>query len=174
VAGAGSDFRELCGADRFKELMKMTSDHAVRALNSLLPVCRTSEQGFQLAAMDVTDPELARFFAECSAQRSKFVGELEDRVRLLREEPVKTGSPVAALHRRWMELKAALADNQIHTVLAECERGEDGAVKAYVAALAEADVDDISRRLIQTQYEAVQAAHDRLRQLRDSAAYAYR
>lgn len=154
--------------------MNMTTEPAVRALNSLIPICRDSEQGFQLAAMDVTDPDLARFFAECSAQRSKFVGELEDRVRVLREDPVKTGSPVAALHRRWMDLKAALADNQIHTVLAECERGEDVAVKAYIAALAESDVDDITRRLIQTQYEAVQAAHDRVRQLRDSATYAYR
>jgi uncharacterized protein (TIGR02284 family) len=154
--------------------MNMTTETAARALNALIPICRDSEQGFQLAAMDVTDPELARFFAECSAQRSKFVGELEDRVRTLRETPVTTGSPVAALHRRWMDLKAALAANQIHTVLAECERGEDVAVKAYIAALAEPDVDDISRQLIQTQYELVQAAHDRVRQLRESATYAYR
>lgn len=151
-----------------------STDTAVKVLNLLIPICRDSEQGFQLAAMDVTDPELARTFAEYSAQRAKFVQELEDRVRVLRAEPVKTGSLGGSLHRAWVDLQAALAANQIHTILAECERGEDVAVKAYVFALAERDVDVETHRLIQTHYEAVQAAHDRIRQLRDSATYAYR
>jgi uncharacterized protein (TIGR02284 family) len=154
--------------------MKMTSDNAVRALNALLPICRDSEQGFQLAAMDVTDPELARIFAEYSAQRAKFAHELEERVKLLRAEPVKGGNPVAAAHRVWLDLQAALVADQIHSVLAEIERGEDIAVKTYIAALEDRDLDDDTRRLIQRHYEQVQAAHDRVRQLRDSAAYAYR
>lgn len=154
--------------------MIKSTDAAVGVLNLLIPICRDSEQGFQLAAMDVTDPELARLFAESSAQRAKFVQELEDRVRLLRADPVKTGTLGGALHRTWVDLQAALAANQIHTILAECERGEDIAVKAYVSALAERDVDDETRRLIQTHYEAVQATHDRIRQLRDSATFAYR
>ncbi|MEO5959173.1 MAG: PA2169 family four-helix-bundle protein, partial [Opitutaceae bacterium] len=70
--------------------------------------------------------------------------------------------------------QAALAAEQVHAILIECERGEDVAVKTYVAALAEPDMDVETRRLIQTQYESVQAAHDRIRQLRDSANYAHR
>src|SRR5688572_15485592 len=101
-----------------------TSDTAVAALNALIPVCRDSEQGFQLAAMDVNDPELARIFAEYSAQRAKFVQELEERVRVLRAEPVKNGSGVAAVHRVWLDLQAALAADQFHAILSECERGE--------------------------------------------------
>ena len=154
--------------------MIKTPDNALRLLNLLIPTCRDSEQGFQLAAMDVQEPELARIFAEYSAQRAKFVGELEDRVRVLRGEPASGGNPLAALHRNWMELKAALAANEVHAILQEVERGEDMAVKAYRTALAERDIDDDTHRLIQAQYELVQAAHDRIRQLRDSATYAHR
>lgn len=154
--------------------MIKTSDNALRVLNELIPVCRDSEQGFQLAAMDVNDPDLARIFAEYSAQRAKFVGELEQRVRVLRGDPIQGGNPIAALHRGWLDLQAALAANEIHAVLAECERGEDMAVNVYKTALAERDLDDDTRKLIQSHYEAVQAAHDRVRQLRDSATYAHR
>jgi hypothetical protein len=48
------------------------------------------------------------------------------------------------------------------------------ALKLYAAALKTADIDGQSRALIQTQYEQVQAAHDRVRQLRDSPTYAHR
>jgi uncharacterized protein (TIGR02284 family) len=154
--------------------MIKTPDNAVRILNELIPICRDSEQGFQLAAMDVPDPELARIFAEYSAQRAKFVGELEDRVRVLRAEPAKGGNPAAALHRAWLDLKAALAASEVHAILAEVERGEDIAVKTYRNALEARDIDDDTGRLIQSQYELVQAAHDRVRQLRDSAPYAHR
>lgn len=154
--------------------MKMTSDNAIRALNGLIPICRDSEQGFQVAAMDVTDSELARIFAEYSAQRAKFVSELEERVRVLRADPSQGGTPLAALHRKWVDLQAALSANDLHAILAECERGEDVAVKAYVAALQDRDIDADTRKLIQRQYESVQAAHDRIRQLRDSSTYAFR
>ena len=154
--------------------MIKTPDNAIRILNELIAVSRDSEQGFQLAAMDVTEPDLARLFAEYSAQRAKFAIELEQRVRTLRGDPVKTGNALSAAHRAWMDLKAALAANEIHAVLSECERGEDMAIKVYASALGDPDVDGETRRLIQSQYELVQATHDRIRQLRDSATYAHR
>ena len=43
---------------------------------------------------------------------------------------------------------------------------------AYREALNLADLDAISRKLIQRHYETVQAAHDRVRQLRDREAQA--
>ena len=58
-------------------------------------------------------------------------------------------------------------------MLAECERGEDMAVNAYRRALEEQDLDEQTRGIVQRQYEFVQAAHDRIRQLRDSAKYAH-
>jgi uncharacterized protein (TIGR02284 family) len=52
--------------------------------------------------------------------------------------------------------------------LNECERGEDSAKNAYKNALEEALPANIMET-IQTQYVAVQAAHDRVKALRDAA-----
>lgn len=150
--------------------MQSSDEPTLQLLNLLIQVSKDAEQGYQAAALDVADPSLARLFADYAAQRMKFVVELQQRVRTLRGDPAKTGTLAAKLHRGWLDLQAALASGDAHAVLAECERGEDAALGVYREGLKAPDVDDDSRRLMQRQYEAVQAAHDRVKQLRDRAA----
>jgi uncharacterized protein (TIGR02284 family) len=38
---------------------------------------------------------------------------------------------VECFRRGWMDLKAAITSGDEHTILVECERGEDAAVAAY-------------------------------------------
>jgi uncharacterized protein (TIGR02284 family) len=95
-------------------------------------------------------------------------------VKALRAEPPKTGSTAAALHRKWMNQEAQASDNISFRILKEVERGEDFAVHAYREALQVGDLDEMTRKMIQDQYEQVQAAHDRVKQLRDRGAYAAR
>lgn len=153
----------------------ITSDETtLRVLNELIRTGRDAEAGYRLAAADVKVPELAGLFERYARERGDFVADLQARVRVLRGTPPETGTPGGALHRGWIDLKAALESAEAHAVLAECERGEDLAVKAYVAALGEKDVDVQTHTMLQQQYERVQAAHDRVRQLRDSAEYAHR
>jgi uncharacterized protein (TIGR02284 family) len=156
------------------ETVITTNDKALAVLNSLIRAGRDSEQGFLAAADAVGEKELVEFFSHYAVQRAKFAAELEDRVRTLRAVPEKGGSLAGDVHRAWMGLKAAIASRETHAILEECERGEDMAVMAYRQALAERDVDKQTREVIQRQYEFVQAAHDRVRQLRDSATYAHR
>ncbi|MDO8543349.1 MAG: PA2169 family four-helix-bundle protein [Opitutaceae bacterium] len=154
--------------------MKLSDEPALAVLNALLAVCTDSQQGYENAAADITDPELARVFNGYAEQRIKFADELHDRIRTLRREPDMSGTVGGDVHRAWMDVKAAMASAQHHAVLVECERADALAAKAYGAALQTRDLDEDTRRLIQRQYEAVQAAHDRVRQLRDSATYAHR
>lgn len=154
--------------------MTTNDDTTLLVLNELLMANKDAEQGYQAAADAVPVPALVELFEGYALQRGKFVRELDERIRVLRSTPVETGTPLGALHRGWMGLKAATDSNETHALLAECERGEDMALKAYGAALKKADIDPQSRIIIQRQYELVQAAHDRVRQLRDSATYAHR
>jgi uncharacterized protein (TIGR02284 family) len=152
----------------------ITSDEkSLLVLNALIRAGRDAEQGFLSAADAVSDPELVEIFSHYAVRRAKFAAELEDRVRTLRGVPAKGGTVVGDVHRGWMGLKVAAASNETHAILAECERGEDAAVMAYRKALEARDVDKQTREVIQRQYEFVQAAHDRIRQLRDSATYAH-
>jgi len=57
-----------------------------------------------------------------------------------------------------------------HAILAECERGEDSAVEVYKEALNEPELSPEIREKLVTQFSEVQAAHDRVRDLRDSTA----
>lgn len=154
--------------------MTTNDDTTLLVLNELLMANKDAEQGFQTAADVVAVPELVELFEGYALQRGKFVLELQERIRTLRGTPAKSGSPAGALHRGWLGLKAAVESNETHAILAECERGEDMSIKLYGAALKDRDLDQQSRTLIQQQYEQVQAAHDRVRQLRDSATYAHR
>ena len=54
-------------------------------------------------------------------------------------------------------------------VLAECERGEDVAKKAYEEALAKDLPADI-RSTVERQYQGVRQHHDRVRQLRSAVS----
>ncbi|MES2691882.1 MAG: PA2169 family four-helix-bundle protein [Verrucomicrobiota bacterium] len=151
--------------------MTTNDDATLLALNELLIATRDAERGYQEAADVVALRDLVELFEGYALQRAKFAGEMEERIKTLRATPVKGGSPIGALHRGWMDLKVAADADPTHAraLLEECERGEDLALKLYAATLKSQDLDQITRTMIQRHYEQVQAAHDRVRQLRDAA-----
>jgi uncharacterized protein (TIGR02284 family) len=85
----------------------------------------------------------------------------------MRGESPPSGTLAGAAHRGWIDLQAALSSGAPHAILTECERAENIGLVAYREALGNPDLDDDARRLVQRHYEAVQAAHDRVRQLRE-------
>jgi uncharacterized protein (TIGR02284 family) len=152
--------------------MTLSDDRALALLRSLIAVCRDSQKGYETAAKDAVDLELVRLFAEQVKHRAKLVAELEQRVRELRGDPNAGPTLLGAIHRSWMGYRAANAPNQPEALLTEIERGEALAVEAYRMALKEHDIDAATRQLIEHQYELVQAAHDRMKQLRDRSVQA--
>ena len=149
-------------------------DKSISILNDLIETCKDGQQGFATAAKDAKDAELGQVFSHYAAQRANYIRELQQRVRALGGDPDKHGSVSGSLHRGWINLKAALTSDEPHAVLAECERGEDAAVANYRAALKETELETESRALVQRQAAGVQEAHDRVKQLRDSVAYAHK
>lgn len=140
----------------------------ISTINSLIETLKDGQKGFQQAAEAVKDTNLKSLFSEYSLQRAKFAGELQNEaIRLGEHDPEDSGSTSAAVHRTWINLKSALTSGDDHTILAECERGEDSAVKEYKEALEE-DLSSPIRAMVSRQYREVKGAHDRIRQLRDA------
>lgn len=154
--------------------MKISNDKNISVLNDLIETCKDGQHGFTTAAKDAKDAELTRVFTQYAAQRGNYIAELQQRVRELGGDPDKHGSISGSLHRGWMNVKSAVTTNEPHAVLAECERGEDAAVKNYREALQGAELDMDTRTIVQRQAAGVQEAHDRIKQLRDSVAYAHK
>lgn len=143
-------------------------DEVVSLLNNLIETCRDGQNGFADAAEHLENPQWRTFCLEQSRQRAQFVGELQQYVQRLGGDPDNTGSTAAAMHRAWINLKSALGGGDA-AIIAACETGEDSAVNQYKEALEE-DLPTDVRDVVMRQYQNVQATHDRVRALRDSAA----
>lgn len=147
--------------------MAASTGEFISTLNNLIETCKDGENGFREAAEGVQDSSLRSVFTELQQQRSQFATELQQQVAKLGKAPEASGSVAAAIHRGWINLKSAVTGKDDLAVLEEAERGEDSAVKNYKQALME-DIPADLKSLIQTQYSSVQAAHDRVRALRNA------
>jgi len=148
----------------------MSNNDVISCLNGLIQTCKDGEEGFREAAAGVERSDLKSLFADFSLQRAQFAGVLQELVRSLGGDPESEGSISGALHRGWIELKAALTSNDEQAILNECERGEDSAKKNYADAIEKnlpANVLDI----VQQQSQAILAAHNRIKALRDSESH---
>src|SRR5947209_11918629 len=132
-----------------------SNDEVISTLNGLIETCRDGQNGFQTAAEGVKNSELKSLFYSYSQQRAKLVGELQNEVRRLGGDPEKTGSVAASLHRGWMDIKSAVTGKDDNAVIAECERGEDSAVKNYEAAMGDENLPANLREVVQRQFVAI-------------------
>jgi uncharacterized protein (TIGR02284 family) len=150
--------------------MSQTST-VISTLNSLIETLKDGQEGFRQASEGVKDSQLKSLFNEYSLQRAKFAGELQNQVIQLGEpEPEKTSSTAGAMHRAWINIKAAITSQDDHAILAECERGEDSAVAEYKKAVSEdSRLSAPLREIVSRQYTDVKAAHDHVKALRDAS-----
>ena len=146
--------------------MSTTTKSIASVLNFIIETCKDGQEGFRSAAEDVKSADIKELFSELSMQRQQFADELQTLVLGLGEEAQTSGSFSGVLHHGWMDLKAAITNGDEHTILVECERGEDAAVAAYSDALEHEQLPSNVHYVIKRQYMGVQAAQHRVRELR--------
>ena len=148
--------------------MSTITDSTISTLNDLIATLRDGEKGFKDAAEHVKREDLKSLFFDFSKQRSGLAAELQTLVTAHGGEPETDSTITSALHRGWLDLRAALTSGSDHSILSECERGEDVAVSAYKKAGEEAVSPEVAS-VIATQFATVKATHDRVKALRDAA-----
>lgn len=142
------------------------SDKIVTLLNELVETSKNGEKGFLAAADDTKNAELKSLFQRRAADCGAGAAELQTAVTQLGGKPETGGTVAGAVHRGWLNLKAAVAGRTDLAILEECEKGEDVAKKDYGDALKETLPENI-RALIQKQYDGVLKNHDQIRDLRN-------
>jgi uncharacterized protein (TIGR02284 family) len=150
-----------------KEQEAMTNDEVISLINGLIEVCKDGQEGFKSAAEGIEDSDLKTLFYEYSQQRAQFAGDLQNEVLRLGGDPEKSGSVVGSMHRGWIDLKSAILGKDVKAILNECERGEDSAVSNYKDAMDNNLPANVANLILRQSY-AIQQAHERVRNLRDS------
>ena len=142
------------------------SDNITSILNELIEISKDGEKGFRIAAENTKNAELQRVFLKRAEDCATGAADLQQLVARLGGSPDESGSVAGAVHRGWVNLKAAVSGRADLAILEECERGEDVAKARYGKALEETLPDDI-RMVVQRQYDGVIRNHDQIRDLRD-------
>ena len=138
----------------------MLKDHDIAVLNSLITTTIDSAAGFERAAEDAGSGRFATLFRDFAAERRQVVAQLQETVRSFGGTPNDDGSLKADLHRRWLDLRAAISgDGGDEAIIQEVERGEDYLKAKYEEALADTKL-SAGMAAVQQAYESVRAGHD--------------
>jgi uncharacterized protein (TIGR02284 family) len=138
-------------------------------LNDLIEINNDRIVGYQKASEELSpeDNDLKSVFAEMIRQSQQNKSELTQEVQVLGDEPEKGTTNSGKIYRAWMDLKAVFTGHDRHTVLENCEFGEDSAKKAYKEALETEGLAAHLHTLIAAQQVSLKQSHDKIKSLRD-------
>lgn len=145
----------------------------VETLNDLILINNDRIAGFEHAIKELggDDAELKATFTGLIGESHRLKMELATEVAASGKD-IETGTSTSGkLHRTWLDLKAAFSGHSTHSILEECEFGEDAISKAYQTALDQEGLPAYIRELISAQLFVLNQAHDKIKALRDSTVY---
>jgi uncharacterized protein (TIGR02284 family) len=146
----------------------MDQNDAINVVENLIETSRDGEKGYRDAAEHVKRPDLKSYFNEQGAERGRFAQELQAELAKLGKPDKKvSGSASGAMHRAWIDTKAALGGGD-KTILESVEAGEDNAKDTYKKALT-GNLPASVLQIVRRQADSVQRAHDKVKMLRDEA-----
>lgn len=140
---------------------------APAAINHLIETAQDGANGYRAAADDAKDAQLKQLFSQYASQRSQFASELRDLASQVGGDVDKGGSVSAAVHRGWINLKSVVTGRDDAAILAECERGDENAVKAYDDAMS-APLSPQAMAVVRRQAGDVRQAYERVKGLEHS------
>jgi uncharacterized protein (TIGR02284 family) len=127
-------------------------------LNHLVETCKDGERGFLSASDHVESPKLKALFEQMARQRGRMAAELEPHAQRLGGESGTEGSGMAALHRRWIDIKSKLKRHDDNAILVEVERGDGITLHAFQEAL-EGMLAPDTRDVVERLYGELRQAH---------------
>lgn len=142
----------------------------VEVLNDLIQINNDRADGFDRAAKDLNDEniDLKAVFEKFSSGSRTNVTALAGLVGKQGDNPDTGNTILGTIHRAWIDIKATFGGSDRHSILQECERGEDAIKKAYKDALQENDLGTEVRDILLAQQTDINASHDVIKGLRDT------
>lgn len=131
-----------------------------KVTKDVLETLEDGKDGYTKGAEKLTslkDSVLAGRFSEFASERSSFADELQQMAKAYGDDPDRSGSIAATLHRGWLSLKEALSKDSVDAVVSTARQGDDHAIGVYESALGD-DISDGLRTVLDRQLTSVRAA----------------
>jgi uncharacterized protein (TIGR02284 family) len=135
-------------------------------LNTLTTTLIDSIDGYQKAAADTTNNRFAEMFNARARERQHAVTALQAAVARLGGNPEDDGTVLAAGHRAFVNLKAAVTGRDDQAIVNEVERGEDYLKAKFEAARNNVDLPAEARAAVEEAWNSVRAGHDEMSALK--------
>ena len=144
----------------------------IETLNDLIMINNDRIAGYEKAMEELEgkDTDLVVIFEKMIDESREIRNALGKEVQVLGGEMAEGTMASGKIYRAWMDLKAIFTGSDSHTVLANCEAGEDAAQKAYTSALEEKHLPHFLKDMISGQQQILRSAHDEIRDLRNQTA----
>jgi uncharacterized protein (TIGR02284 family) len=144
----------------------------IEVLNDLIQINNDRITGYEKAIKETKaeDEDLKILFATMIAESHRNKIALATEVQTMGAEVENGTTTSGKIYRAWMDVKAVFTGHDRHTILANCEAGEDAAKKAYRTALENEALPAYIRELLVQQAGALLASHDEIKSLRDQYA----
>ncbi len=144
----------------------------IEVLNDLIQINNDRITGYEKAIKETKaeDGDLKVLFATMIAESHRNKIALATEIQTMGAEVENGTTTSGKIYRAWMDVKAVFTGHDRHTVLANCEAGEDAAKKAYRTALEHEDLPAYIREMLVQQAEGQLGSHDEIKSLRDQYA----
>jgi uncharacterized protein (TIGR02284 family) len=145
------------------------SREVVEVLNDLVMINNDRINGYQRAIKELKsgDSDLKSLFDQMIVESQQIKSDLAHEIQVLHGDVESGTTEMGKIYRVWMEVKAVFTGENRHTILSNCEAGEDAVQKAYTKALETERLPAFIRDLLKTQQASLHDSHDEIRDLRN-------
>ena len=153
-------------------IIMQNTKETIEVLNDLIQINNDRITGYEKAIKETKaeDEDLKVLFATMIAESHRNKIALATEVQTMGAEVENGTTTSGKIYRAWMDVKAVFTGHDRHTVLANCEAGEDAAKRAYHTALEHESLPAYIREMLVQQQGNLMASHDEIKSLRDQYA----
>ncbi len=148
------------------------SREVTEVLNDLVMINNDRIAGYNRAIRELKpgDGDLKLLFDRMIIESQQIKSDLANEIQVLHGDVEKGSSEMGKIYRAWMDVKAVFTGENRHTILSNCEEGEDAVQRAYKKALETDRLPAFLRDLLNGQQNMLRYSHDEIRSLRNQYA----
>lgn len=141
----------------------------INQMQDLLTINYDAEAGYKTAAEAVKAGALSDFFKVYSKQRYEFGHDIKNQLRNLGAEIHKGTSIGGDLHNGWVKIKSFFTGKDEDAIITECLDLEKSVVKEYEEILNDKDLDENSKKMLQSHLTRINEAIGKIQELHQLA-----